>query len=119
VSSKLTLNLGLRWDLEPGRTERYNQLSYYDFNAASPIAQQVGIPNLHGGLRFVGLSGYPSRQFDTQYNRFAPRFSFAYSLDPKTVVRGGYEFFFMPFIGAASGWASGVSGYLSYATMGV
>jgi hypothetical protein len=117
LSSKLTLNLGLRWDLEPGRTERYNQLSYFDFNAPSPIAQQVGIPGLHGGLRFVGVNGNPSRQFDTQWNRLAPRFSFAYSIDPKTVVRGGYGIFFLPFIGAASGWASGVSGYLSYTPM--
>jgi len=117
VSNKLTLNVGLRWDLEPGRTERYNQLSYFDFNAASPIAQQVGIPSLHGGLRFAGVDGDPSRQFDTQWNRFAPRFSFAYSLNSKTVIRGGYGVFFLPFIGAASGWASGVSGYLSYTPM--
>lgn len=117
VSNKLTLNIGLRWDLEPGRTERYNQLSYFDFNAPSPIAQQVGIPSLHGGLRFVGVNGDPSRQFDTQWNRFAPRFSFAYSINPSTVIRGGYGVFFLPFIGAASGWASGVSGYLSYTPM--
>ncbi|HLJ17099.1 MAG TPA: TonB-dependent receptor [Bryobacteraceae bacterium] len=117
VSPKLTLNLGLRWDLEPGRTERYNQLSYFDFNAPSPIAQQVGIPGLHGGLRFVDVNGDPSRQFDTQWNRFAPRFSFAYSVNPKTVIRGGYGVFFLPFIGAASGWASGVSGFLSYTPM--
>ena len=50
-------------------------------------------------------------------NRFAPRFSFAYSVDPKTVIRSGYGVFFLPFIGAASGWASGVSGYLSYTPM--
>jgi hypothetical protein len=117
VSNRLTLNIGLRWDLEPGRTERYNQLSYFDFNAASPIAQQVGISNLHGGLKFVGVGGNPNRQFDTQWNRLAPRFSFAYSINPKTVIRGGYGIFFMPFIGAASGWASGVSGYLSYTPM--
>jgi Carboxypeptidase regulatory-like domain/TonB dependent receptor len=84
VTSKLTLNIGLRWDLERGRTERYKQLSYFDFNAASPIAQQVGIASLHGGLKFVGVDNNPDRQFDTDWNNFAPRFSFAYSATPKT-----------------------------------
>ena len=103
VSRKLTLNLGLRWDLEPGRSERFNQLSYFDFDVASPLASQVGIPNLRGGLRFVGVDGNPSRQFDTDGNNFAPRFGFAYSANEKTVVRGGYGIFFLPYIGAASG----------------
>lgn len=114
VSSKLTLNLGLRWDVEKGRTERYKQLSYFNFNAPSPIAQQVGLPNLHGGLQFVDVNGDPRRQFDTDWNNFAPRFSFAYSLNPKTVLRGGYGIFFLPYIGAASGWASGINGFLSF-----
>jgi hypothetical protein len=117
VSDKLTLNVGLRWDVEKGRTERYNQLSYFDFNAPSPIAQKVGLPNLHGGLKFVGADGNPSRQFDTDWNNVAPRFGFAYSVNPKTVVRGGYGIFYLPYIGAASGWASGVNGFLSFTPM--
>jgi hypothetical protein len=117
ITSKLTLNLGLRWDVEKGRTERFKQLSYFDFNAASPIAQQVGLPSLHGGLRFVGVDGNPERQFDTDWNNFAPRFSFAYSANSKTVVRGGYGIFYLPYIGAASGWASGVNGFLSFTPM--
>jgi hypothetical protein len=117
VSAKLTINIGLRWDVEPGRTERYNQLSYFDFNAPSPIAQKVGLPNLHGGLKFVGADGNPSRQFDTDWNNVAPRFGFAYSLNPKTVLRGGYGIFYLPYIGAASGWASGVNGFLSFTPM--
>ncbi len=117
VTRKLTLNLGLRWDLEPGRSERFNQLSYFDFDAASPLATQVGIPGLRGGLRFVGVDGNPKRQFNTDLNNFAPRFGFAYSLNPKTVIRGGYGIFFLPYIGAASGWASGINGFLSFTQM--
>ncbi|MEP7365021.1 MAG: TonB-dependent receptor [Acidobacteriota bacterium] len=117
VSRKLTLNLGLRWDLEPGRSERFNQLSYFDFDAASPLAANVGIPNLHGGLRFVGVDGNTRRQFDTDWNNFAPRFGFAYSVNEKTVVRGSYGIFFLPYIGAASGWASGINGFLSFTQM--
>jgi hypothetical protein len=114
ASRKLTLNLGLRWDVEKGRSERYKQLSFFDFNAPSPIAQQVGIPSLRGGLRFVGVDGNTLRQFDTDWNNFAPRFGFAYSLTPKTVIRGGYGLFFLPYVGAASGWASGINGFLAF-----
>ena len=55
---------GLRWDVEKGRTERFKQLSYFDFGAPSPIAQAVGIPTLRGGLKFVGVNGNPQRQRD-------------------------------------------------------
>ena len=117
VARNLTLNVGLRWEMEPGRTERFNQLGYFDFDAASPIAQQVGMPNLRGGLKFIGVDGNPSRQFDTDWNNFAPRFGFAWTVTPKTVVRGGFGLFYLPFIGAASGWASGINGFLSTTTM--
>src|SRR5262245_2450406 len=117
ATRKLTLNLGLRYDLEPGRTERFNKLSYFDFDAPSPIAQQAGIPGLRGGLRFIGVDGNPKRQFDTDGNNFGPRFSLAYSVNEKTVVRAGYGIFYYPFVGAASGWASGINGFLSFTDM--
>lgn len=117
VSKRLTLNLGLRWDLEPGRSERFDQLSYFDFDAPNPLGPQVGIPSLRGGLRFVNADGNPRRQFDTDWNNFAPRFGFAFSLNQKTVLRGGYGIFVLPFIGAASGWASGINGFLSFTPM--
>ncbi|MBL8216351.1 MAG: carboxypeptidase regulatory-like domain-containing protein [Bryobacterales bacterium] len=117
VSRRLALNLGLRWEVEPGRTERFNQLSFFDFNAASPLASRTGIANLRGGLRFVGVDGNPRRQFDTDRNNLAPRFGFAFTATPKTVVRGGYGLFYLPFIGAAAGWASGVNGFLSSTQM--
>ncbi|MCC6540199.1 MAG: TonB-dependent receptor, partial [Bryobacterales bacterium] len=117
VSRRLTLNVGLRWDFEPGRAERFNQLSYFDFDVANPLAARVGIANLRGGLRFVGVDGNPKRQFDTDFNNFAPRIGFAYSVNDKTVIRGGYGIFFLPFIGAASGWASGINGFLSFTPM--
>lgn len=117
LARNLTLNVGLRWDLEKGRTERFNQLGYFDFDAPSPIAAQTGIPNLRGGLRFIGVDGNPKRQFDTDWNNFAPRFGLAWTVTPKTVVRAGYGIFFLPFIGAASGWASGINGFLSTTSM--
>lgn len=117
VARNFTINVGLRYELEKGRTERFNQLGYFDFDAPSPIAAQTGISNLRGGLRFIGVDGNPNRQFDTDWNNFAPRFGFAWTVTPKTVVRGGYGIFVLPFIGAASGWASGINGFLSTTQM--
>ena len=54
VTDKLTLNLGLRYDLDLARTERYNNQSYFDPNVASPL--QVPGLDLHGGLRFADAS---------------------------------------------------------------
>jgi hypothetical protein len=113
VSPRLTLNLGVRYDLEPGRDERFNQLSYFDFGVASPLAQRVpGMANLRGGLRFVGVDA--DRQFDTDYNNISPRAGFAYALNPKTVIRGGYGIFYIPFIGAAAGAGAGIAGFQSF-----
>ena len=111
VSSRLALNIGLRYDVELGRRERYNQLSYFDFNAPSPLAGPAGLPNLRGGLRFV--NDKMPRQFDTDWNNFGPRVGFAYTLTPATVVRAGYGIFYLPFVGAAVGSAAGDNGFLS------
>src|SRR6185503_8445413 len=48
VTDRLTLNLGLRWDVQPGPTERYNRFSSIDLNAKEPL---FGTP---GGIIFPG-----------------------------------------------------------------
>src|SRR4029077_9091874 len=53
VSRKLTLNLGVRYDVDVPRTERYNRLSYFNINAPSPIQGLVpGYSNLVGRMEF-------------------------------------------------------------------
>lgn len=89
VTRKLTLNLGLRWEVDVPRTERYNRLSYFDLDVPSPIAGRVrGYPNLVGAMKFANSSN--RRQVPTDLNNLGPRFGFAYQLQPKTVMRGGY-----------------------------
>jgi hypothetical protein len=95
VSNKLTLNLGLRWDVEVPRDERYNRLSFFDPDAPSPIAAGAGIPGLRGGLRFLGADGV-SRQQATDWNNLGPRFGFSWQALPRTVLRGGYGLTFLP-----------------------
>ncbi len=46
VSSRLTLNIGVRYDIQTPRTERYNRMNYFDPNVASPLAGPAGLPNL-------------------------------------------------------------------------
>lgn len=96
VSSKLTVNVGLRWDVETPRWERYDRLSYFDPFAPSPIAAATGIANLQGGLRFTGVDGNPRKQQNTDWNNLGPRFGFAYTLSPRLVMRGGYGITFIP-----------------------
>lgn len=111
VTSKLTLNPGLRWEVETGRNERYNRLSWFDPVVTSPIGAQVGLPNLKGGLQFPGVNGNPTRQVLTNYRNFGPRFGFAYNVLPKTVIRGGYGLFYLPATGDDQGTNLGASGF--------
>lgn len=90
VSRRLTLHLGLRWEAQLGRTERYDRFNNFDYNIASPLAQATGLP-LKGGLVFV----QPGQgAWDTAWLNFAPRIGMAYKLTDKLVVRGGYGMYY-------------------------
>jgi hypothetical protein len=93
VNQRLTLNFGMRYELETPYTERYNRMSYgFDENARLPMA--VPGLDLRGGIRFAGTDGNSRRGGLTDGNNFGPRFGFAFSLNPKTVLRAGYGMFF-------------------------
>ena len=111
VTPKLTLNLGLRYDIDTPRTERFNRTNYFDPLVASPLARQVPeFPNLRGGLVFVGIDGRARHQYIWDKNDFAPRAGLAYQLTPKTVLRAGYGHLFGQSHQAAHG-TFGSSGY--------
>ena len=111
VNQKLTFNLGVRYEVETGRNERYNRLSYFDSSVANPLGSQVGIPSLRGGLRFTGVDGNGRRQKQTNWHNFGPRFGFAYQINSRTVVRGGYGLFFLPNTGDGAGPANANEGF--------
>jgi hypothetical protein len=94
VTGKLTINLGFRYDVETPRTERYNQMTYFDPAAASPIS--VPGLNLHGAVEFAGVGGNPRTEFDTYWGEIGPRFGFAYNFLEHTVLRGGYGIYYDP-----------------------
>lgn len=110
VTPKLTLNLGLRYDFETPRTDRFNQLSNFDYNAASPL--QVPGYTLRGGLTFPGVGGTSRYQANFDRNNIAPRVGVAYKLTPKTVIRTGGGLFYAGLTGVGAGTgAFGISGY--------
>lgn len=91
ATRRLTLHMGLRYELQPARTERYNRQNNFDFTAASPLAQQTGLP-LKGGLVFNDTNNRGAWQTDKL--NLAPRFGMAYKITDKLVFRGGYGIFY-------------------------
>ena len=95
VTPNLTLNFGLRYEFEQGLQEKDNRITVgFDRDRVFPV--QVPGLNLRGGLMYAGEDGYPTHQSDPSTTKFAPRGGFAYSLNERTVLRGGYGLFFAP-----------------------
>jgi outer membrane receptor protein involved in Fe transport len=97
LTHKLTLNLGVRYDLNGTQSERHNRGNYaFDTTAVNPVSSQVNqalMPagtQLLGGITFLGVNGAPRTFIPTIKTNIQPRIGFAYALDDKTVVRGGY-----------------------------
>ena len=85
VSPTLTLNLGLRWELDTPRWERQdNRQSGFDPTVMNPVC------NCPGVVTFSGRDGRSKYSHDFDANNFGPRFGFAWELQPGFVVRGGY-----------------------------
>ena len=94
VTRKLTVNVGLRYDFDIPRTDRFNRLNWFDISAPSPIRDQVKsvYPNLNGVMKFVDDSN--KSPFDGDYNNVQPRVGFAYALNNKTAIRAAYGLFY-------------------------
>ena len=100
VSNKWTLNVGLRYELQGGWSDRYNRLSYFDPSVVNQTVTgcggTVGSPCL-GDVLLVGVPPNSSRNnLPLDKKQFSPRLGFGYSLDSKTVIRGGYGVFWIP-----------------------
>ncbi len=93
LTSRLTLNLGLRWEFNLGDSEKYNRIADFNPTALSPLASNPGLAGLRGVVDWIGGSN-PSTTLPNNYG-FGPRAGFAYNLG-KTVVRGGYGINYLP-----------------------
>lgn len=109
TTTKLTLNLGIRYDIQSAVTEKRNRQAYFDPAATNPISSAVN--GSYKGAITYNSSGNRGN-YQTHLDNFAPRFGFAYQVLPKLVARGGFGIFFPPnFIGstAAPGYVQGTS----------
>jgi hypothetical protein len=94
VTRRLTINIGLRWDVSVPFYEVAGRMSFIDLNTPNP-----GAGNRPGALVFYG-SG-PGRVgtdkiWNTDWHQFSPRLGIAYSVTNKTVIRTGFGMFYEP-----------------------
>ncbi|GIU77175.1 MAG: hypothetical protein KatS3mg005_0413 [Bryobacteraceae bacterium] len=96
ITRRLTLNLGLRWELEKPWTERFDRMLYgFDTDGPSPL--RIPGLDLRGGLLFAGIDGNPRQLGLDDWNNFGPRIGLAWQVLPKTVIRAGYGLFYSSF----------------------
>ena len=106
ATSKLVLNLGLRVEHETGLQEDSHDFAVgWDRQNTFPL--QVNLPPeldgtlpgfpLKGGLMYAGVDGNPTHQWNPPPIKLGPRLGFAYSLNAKTVLRGGFAVFWAPY----------------------
>ena len=92
VSRSFTVNLGIRYEFEGPRTERYNRMVRgFAYDTLSPI--QIPGRQLFGGLQFAGVDGQSRYQWDPRPHNFAPRIGIAWQIRPRLVFRSGYGLF--------------------------
>lgn len=91
VVPNLTLNLGLRWDVQTPPTDPENRVANY-----SPGAQSAVRPNAPSGALFYGDPGVERGGIPISYSHFSPRFGLAWDpfKDGKTSIRGAVGIFY-------------------------
>ncbi len=93
INNRLTVDYGLRWEIQGPTTDRYSRFSTFLFNAPSPIS--VPGMNLQGAMSFA--DGH--EMWKTDWRDFAPRIGLSYKLTDKLVFRTGFGIFFVPSLG--------------------
>jgi hypothetical protein len=96
TTQRLTLNLGLRYDLQGPWSERFNRLSYFDPTATNYLTPFL--PSESGPVKGDVFLVTPGNRNNVPLKKtdFAPRVGLAYNLSPNTVIRSGYGIFWIP-----------------------
>jgi hypothetical protein len=112
VNNRLTINYGVRLEHETGLQETNNQFSVnFDQAAVNPLNSLVNLVDpltgqkrqLLGGLVFAGQNGAPAVQGNQPALKAAPRVGAVFTIDDKTVLRGGWGLYFSPWNYPAAG----------------
>jgi hypothetical protein len=107
ITPKLTLNYGLRWDVQPMAVDAHNNWSNF-----SPTVPNPGAGGRLGALTYLGFG--PGRLTEervspTDYHDFGPRIGVAYKVAPKTVLRASWGYYYGPIHQAAEGFSAQVN----------
>jgi hypothetical protein len=104
LTSKLTVNAGLRYEYETGLAENNNALAVaFNQTALNPLAANVTGIVPHGLIQYAGQNGNPTSCCNVPSSKFGPRVGFAWQVMPKTTVRGGFGLFYTPTIFSTDG----------------
>jgi len=114
VNSKLTLNLGFRWDYLPPYHEASDRWSFLNPTLTNTITGNAGM------MQFAGYGANTCNcrtPVETYWKNFGPRLGLAYSIDDKTVIHAGFGIFYSHGggVGGRAGAATG-TGQLGYST---
>ncbi|HEX6463495.1 MAG TPA: TonB-dependent receptor [Vicinamibacterales bacterium] len=106
VTSKLTLNYGLRLEHEDGLREQHDNFTVGFDPKASSALSALSIPadpvagtaarQVFGGLMYAGLNGNKTTQGNPPRVKWSPRVGAVYSINDKTILRGGYGLYWAP-----------------------
>lgn len=103
VTSRLTVNAGIRWDIQDPVIERHNEITRgFDTAAVNPISAQMNAAlypnggNVYGGLAFAGVGGQSRSPFNMDLSNIQPRIGADYRVTPSFVLRGGWGIFYVP-----------------------
>jgi outer membrane receptor protein involved in Fe transport len=90
ITPRLTLNLGLRWDMDTPRRELFdNRMNSFDLFAINPVSRTPGV------VTFAGRNGVSEYAHDFDPDNFAPRIGLAWHPAEKWVLRGGAAVLYM------------------------
>ncbi len=90
VTPNLTLNLGLRWEMDTPMYDINDRMNSFDPSEINPVSGTPGV------VKFAGVGGYPVKPYNSDWNNFSPRVGFAWKVlgSDATVVRGGFGIFY-------------------------
>ena len=109
VRNNLTLNLGLRWEYGSPYADLYGRTSNWDPTSQTVLTVTPGAV-AGNGITPVSAGGtYGKTLVNPDYTDFGPRVGFAYAVDPKTALRGGFGISYAHYTRASSGDILGIN----------
>jgi hypothetical protein len=112
LTSKLSVNAGLRYEYEPGQEESNNRYNVgFDPNIAYQFPANAGSVAAKGAIVFAGVNGYSKHTGSLSNTKFSPRLGVSYQVQPGTVVHAGYGVFYagIPLASASTGFSQTTS----------